>query len=215
MSSKYPRTYHLPWSPGATRDDKIQHNIEHLLNKNIIITEKMDGSNVMLSSENVFSRSHSGPPTHPSFDGLKQLHAQINYKINKKYEIFGEWCYAKHSIEYSELPSYFLCFAVRESNYWLGWESVVEITNDLDLWTVPVLYSGTIGSEKELKTLVDALCAEPSACGGEREGLVVRVMDNFSDTDFNTHQIKIVRKNHVQTDSHWKNQKIVKNKLKV
>ena len=29
--SKYARTYHLPWSPGATSDDKISNDISSLI----------------------------------------------------------------------------------------------------------------------------------------------------------------------------------------
>jgi hypothetical protein len=30
---KYPRTYHLPWSPGMTRDDRMMDSIERFINK--------------------------------------------------------------------------------------------------------------------------------------------------------------------------------------
>lgn len=37
--SKYNRTYHLPFSPGATSDDKISRNIDSLLGVDIVINE--------------------------------------------------------------------------------------------------------------------------------------------------------------------------------
>ena len=43
--SKYNRTYHLPWSPGSTNDDRISDSVNSLLGKEIVITEKLDGSN--------------------------------------------------------------------------------------------------------------------------------------------------------------------------
>ena len=43
--SKYNRTFHLPWSPGSTNDDRISNNVDSLLGKEIVITEKLDGSN--------------------------------------------------------------------------------------------------------------------------------------------------------------------------
>jgi hypothetical protein len=55
---------------------------------------------------------------------------------------------------------------------------------------------------------------QPSVCGGIREGVVVRVADLFDDTDFPSCVMKSVRANHVNTDTHWKHQKIIKNKLK-
>ncbi len=33
--SKYPRTYHLPYSKGATNDDKISKDVNYLLCKEI------------------------------------------------------------------------------------------------------------------------------------------------------------------------------------
>lgn len=215
---KYPRTYHLPWSPGATRDDRIQSDISNFIDEQIVITEKLDGSNVTLTQDNVFARSHSGPPDHPSFDPLKALHASKKHLIKEYFpgvEIFGEWCYAKHSIYYTELPSYLLCFAIRIGGVWLKWRKVERYCEALDLKTVPVLYKGSVGSEKELKDIVEYLCEKPSECGGDREGVVVRVADDFTDDCFSTHLLKQVRKDHVQTDTHWKHQEIQKNLLSV
>ena len=46
---KYPRSYHLPFSPGATSDDKKWTNeqaIAYTTGKDLVVTEKLDGSNV-------------------------------------------------------------------------------------------------------------------------------------------------------------------------
>jgi len=56
---KYPRTLHLPWSPGKTSDDKVA-NIESvikLLENDIVITEKMDGECTTLGNQKMFARS--------------------------------------------------------------------------------------------------------------------------------------------------------------
>jgi hypothetical protein len=37
---KYPRTYHSPWSPGATSDDRILPNMENFIGRRVIVTEK-------------------------------------------------------------------------------------------------------------------------------------------------------------------------------
>ncbi len=55
---------------------------------------------------------------------------------------------------------------------------------------------------------------QPSRCGGEMEGVVVRVANDFNDKDFSTSVFKMVRKNHVQTSEHWSNQSIIKNLIK-
>lgn len=48
---KYPRTPHLPWSPGATKDDVRCINTEIFTGKRVVITEKMDGENTTLYSD--------------------------------------------------------------------------------------------------------------------------------------------------------------------
>lgn len=219
-SPKYNRTYHFPFSPGATNDDKIAESMEKLIGEDIVITEKMDGSNTSLESAGCFSRSHSGSPTHASFDGLKALHASIKYKIPARVQFFGEWCYARHSIDYSELPGYFMLFNVRDLNgpigpIWSSWEEVEMWAEELGVPTVPVLFKGKVSSEKELQELVESFMNQPSTCGGIREGVVVRVAYSFVNSDFPSCVMKCVRANHVQTSEHWKDQEIIRNKLKV
>lgn len=218
-SPKYNRTYHFPWSPGATNDDKIAPSVDSLLNVEIVITEKMDGSNTSLEADGCFSRSHSGPPTHASFDGLKALHANIKYKIPNDMQFFGEWCFALHSIAYNELPGYFMMFNVRDLGFtdviWNSWDDVELWASELEVPTVPVLFRGIVKTEQELKELVESFMIQPSKCGGIREGVVVRVARVFYDWEFSQCVMKCVRANHVQTSEHWKDQEIIKNKLKL
>ncbi len=216
-SPKYNRTLHLPWSKGTTNDDKIAASVRHLLKTPIVITEKMDGSNTSLEPDGCFARTHAGPPSHASFDGLKALHATIKYKIPHASQFFGEWCYAKHSIEYEKLPGYFLLFNVRHLNpimpVWDSWEEVEMWAEEIGVPTVPVLFKGKVNSENELKDLVESLMKQPSVCGGIREGVVVRIQGGFSESNFSNCVMKCVRANHVQTTEHWKDQEIIKNKL--
>jgi hypothetical protein len=218
-SPKYNRTFHLPWSPGGTSDDKIAASVESLLNRPLVITEKMDGSNTSLETDGCFARTHSGPPNHPSFDALKALHAIIKYSIPEGIQVFGEWCFALHSISYDTLPSYFLAFGIRDlgssTPYWFSWSDLEAWTKDMGLTTVPLLWSGSVASEEELQAITESLVKEPSAHGATREGVVVRVASDFNDTDFSKSVMKWVRKDHVQTSEHWKDQEIIRNKLKI
>ena len=224
-SPKYNRTYHFPWSPGALNDDKIATSVEGLIGVPIVITEKMDGSNTSLELDGCFARTHSGPPNHPSFDGLKALHAAQRWNIPHDMQFFGEWCFAKHSIEYSELPGYWMMFNVRNftptkpySKFkdvcWESWKSVELWAGLWGVPTVPVLFKGTVKDEKELQELTESFMKQPSCCGGIREGVVVRIADEFLDSDFSKCVMKCVRANHIQTTEHWKNQEIIRNKLK-
>lgn len=107
-SPKYPRTFHFSYSEGATNDDKIAKDVSSLINVPIVITEKLDGSNTSLESGGCFARTHSGAPSHPSFNMLKAFHASIKSLIPDGVQLFGEYCFARHSIEYTELPGYFM-----------------------------------------------------------------------------------------------------------
>lgn len=218
-SPKYNRTFHFPWSPGATNDDKIASNLGHLIGNEIVITEKMDGSNTSLEADGCFARTHSGPPSHASFDGLKALHGSIKYKIPEGIQLFGEWCFALHSIEYMELPGYFLLFNVRDLStrtpgMWLSWDEVVLWAEEIEVPTVPILFRGIVNSENELKSLVNSFMNQPSMHGGIREGVVTRLAAEFPDESFSSCVMKCVRANHVQTSEHWKDQEITKNKIK-
>lgn len=216
-SPKYPRTHHFEWSPGQSNDDKVLKDISGLLNTRIVVTEKMDGSNVCMETRSCFARTHSGPPDHPSFDAFKQLHSMCRFKIPEGLQIFGEWCYALHSIAYDALPGYFLMFGARDlrDNKWLSWEEVELWAQELGVHTVPVLSVTEVPNELALRDLTESLCSKPSVYGLHREGVVVRIVGEFVNADFPKVVAKWVRSDHVQTDQHWKTQQIVRNKLKV
>jgi hypothetical protein len=214
MSDNYNRTFHFPFSPGATNDDKIATSMERLIEVPIVITEKIDGSCASLESDGCYARTHSGPPTHASFDLFKSLHASVKHLIPAGYQLFGENCFAKHSIAYNELPGYFLLFAVKADGMWLSWADVERWAATIGVPTVPLLGKHDPSCEAELVQIVQDEMKEPSRCGGLREGVVARVASEFVDADFGLCVLKAVRAGHVQTDVHWKHQQIVKNKLK-
>lgn len=213
---KYPRTFHLPYSPGATKEDRIARDVSRLVGKHLLLTEKMDGSNVCLTREAVFARSHNGPPTHPSFDLLKAHHSQVRFDIPEHVEIFGEWLYAVHSIKYNRLPSYLQVFAVRDGTSWWSWEDTREMANEIMASTVPAIFDFVPSSEDDLRSKVEVVTVhnffKPS-CGSDREGIVVRPVGDFWQDEFETSVLKWVRPGHVQTDEHWKHKAIETNEL--
>lgn len=199
---KYNRTYHLNFSPGATNDDKISNNIDSLLGIDIIITEKLDGSNTAITKNGVYGRSHADFSRNPWDVKNWEIYHRIKNDLGDEY-IFGEGMYAIHSIEYTNLESYFYIFGVRDNNIWIPWQSVEEYSYLLDIPTVPVLFKGKVNTEKELKELVENLVSKPSKLGGEIEGVVVRNAGMFHNDDFKDNIMKWVRKDHVTTDIHW------------
>jgi hypothetical protein len=202
--SKYNRTYHLPYSPGTTSDDKISNDISSLIGSEIVITEKLDGENTGMTNGGVYARSHATFTTSDWSREVRQLHdIKVKGNLSEGEFIFGENLEGIHSIEYTNLKSYFYIFGVRDNNIWVPWNSVEEYSYLLDIPTVPVLFRGVVDSEKELKELVERLVSEPSELGGEREGIVVRSAGLFHNDDFVENVAKWVRKDHVQTDVHW------------
>lgn len=205
---KYPRTPHLPVSPGATNDDKMLANVDHFLGKDVVITMKMDGENTTMYNDGMHARSIDSR-AHPSRDWVKAFHASICHEIPDGWRICGENLYARHSIEYENLPSYFMGFSVwDDSNTALTWESTVEVFTMLGIQSVPVLYEGVF-NESVITQLIKNFDTE------KNEGFVIRLAGSFHYTEFEQSVAKWVRENHVQTDTHWTHSKVVPNKLHV
>ena len=202
--SKYNRTYHFPFSPGATNDDRIADSMSNLIRQEIVITEKLDGENCGMTDDGVYARSHAAFTTSPWSREVRALHKLIvEDELGDGVYLFGENMEGIHSIEYTNLTSYFYIFGMRDNNIWVPWEKVEEYSYLFDIPTVPVLFKGIVNSEKELKSLVEKLSKEPSELGGVREGIVARVAGMFHNDDFSTNVLKWVRKDHVTTDEHW------------
>lgn len=212
---KYNRTFHMPFSPGVGSDDKIVESMAPFIGVEVIVTEKLDGSNSCLVPEDVFARSHATPARHISFSRLKAKHQEISYMLKEEEMVFGENCMAVHSISYDLLPSFFFMFGVFNKNTknWYSWASVKERAQELGLITVPELGVYTFKNMKELQKTIEEICSKPSIFGGPREGVVLRVASEFKDEDFGKSLCKWVRKDHVTTDDHWSHQAMVPQKI--
>lgn len=197
---KYPRTYHLPWSPGSTTDDKKMVSVDLFSGQRVVITEKMDGENTTLTREKTYARSPDSR-NHISREWIKNFWSKIAYLIPKNIRVCGENMYAKHSIHYNDLLNYFLGFSVWHNDLCLSWKETACLFNLLGIESVPILYRGMYNQK-----VIDKL-------SGYKEGYVIRLEDSFHRNIFKNVVGKYVRKNHVQTDKHWRHQKIVKNIL--
>lgn len=203
---KYQRTYHFSFSEGVQSDDKILKDLSNFEGQDVVATIKMDGENTTLMREINFARSINSN-NHPSRDWVKGLWGKIRYDIPEDWRICGENLYAKHSIHYEDLKSYFMVFNIwNENNFCLNWDDTVEWCKLLNLETVKVIYSGVFDIDvfKKLPKQLDLT---------KDEGFVVRLKDSFHYDDFSKSVVKWVRKNHVQTDSHWTNGPVIPNKL--
>ena len=203
---KYPRTPHLPWSLGRTSDDKVLSSIAHFLGEDVVVTEKMDGENTSIYKNGLHARSLDSKP-HESRDMVRALWGKIGYTIPDGWRICGENLYAKHSIYYKELSSYFMAFSIwNEFNECLSWSETLEYCELIGVNTVPVLYSGQF-DEELLQYLSKSLDLKAV------EGYVVRLERSFKYENFSTSVAKFVRENHVQTNNHWMHSIIEKNLL--
>lgn len=204
MRLKYPRTFHLPWSPGATSDDKTLDDVSHFEFREVVITEKMDGENSSCYFDGYTHARSMDSNNHPSRNWLKRFWAERYFKLPDGYRVCGENVYAEHSVAYDSLPSYFLGFSVWDGDLCLSWDDTTMWFDELGITPVREIYRGVF-DEKLIRDI--------SIDFAKQEGYVVRVVDSFKLDQFPMSVAKFVRKGHVQTDDHWMNKEVIPNKL--
>lgn len=215
LSKKYGRTFHYPFSPGTTSDDRINFDYwNHLQSiEEVVHTEKLDGENTCLNQYGVFARSHAAPTRHPWANYLKERW-QICKNDLGDLEIFGENLYAIHSIEYRELEQHFYVFAIRYLDKWLDWEAVKFYAAMLDFLTVPEIDSVEISrvNQVDFKSNILKVVQQKSAFDSidvqsqlscRMEGIVTRNVAAYPVAEMSKNVFKYVRKDHVKTDEHW------------
>ena len=196
---KYPSTFHHPSSPGVQSDDKIatQKQLNSFVGEDVVILEKMDGENTTMYGHPDGFHARSIDSAHNwTRDWCKKLHSCIWQDIGD-YRFSGENMFAKHSIVYDNLQSYFYLFSIWDKdNNRLAWDDIIEISEVLDLATPPQFYRG-IYDEDVIRKIAKNIDTEKC------EGFVVTKTKSFHFSEFNQSLIKWVRDGHVQTDEHW------------
>lgn len=210
MKYKFPRIAHLPYSEGITNDDKVMKNTSHLEEVPVVVaTIKMDGENTTLYREGLHARSLDSRH-HASRAWIKKYHSEIKNIIPEEWRICGENLFAKHSIYYTNLYSYFYVFAIFDHlNSCLGISDMEFFCEKTGLKMVPIFYYGKFNAERIHKEF-EKYCKNSK---DEVEGYVVRPMSYISFENYSNYVAKFVRKNHVQTDQHWMESKLIKNGL--
>lgn len=207
--SKYPRTYHVPFSKSITTDDKISKLEDFLifLQNDFIITEKLDGQNQAMTKTTLFARSHSSADISPWSVKIRMLHQQIKHDLEDDVYLFGESLEAIHSIEYDILDTPFYLFGVRKGKEFLSWQDVLEYAYLLNLKTVPIIdFKKSVNVDdtyKKLENFCHQNITGSSKFGPTIEGYVFRNQEFFKETEFSKNVFKYVRPNHVTTDQHW------------
>lgn len=220
---RFPQTPHIGWlGDSLPRDDKLMSpdDIDLLLSGEVVIEEKIDGANIGVSfdPDGTLRVQNRGQYLETPYSGqfsrltswLGQFRQGLLQVMNRDLILFGEWCAAIHSIEYLELPDWFLLFDVYDRTA-AGFWSVQRrntLAMEAGLAVVPELLRGEI----DQAGLTDLLTGHKSRyTDGPLEGIVVR----NDDGDWCKLRGKLVRREFVQAiDDHWKSAGIRWNRVR-
>ncbi|NEX19063.1 RNA ligase family protein [Thiorhodococcus mannitoliphagus] len=219
---RFPHTPHLIWlGQGEPRDDKVLSPAEAdaLLQSEVVIEEKIDGANLGFSidPEGGIRAQNRGQYLLPPFGGQfarlgawLAAHEDVLFDALDSHLIaFGEWCAAKHSLDYEALPDWWLVFDVydrRERRFWS--------TERRDAWAqrqglcvIPAIGRGQFALP-DLRSLLDSQRSRYR--DGPLEGLVIRMQD----TRWLRQRVKLVHPDFTQQiQDHWRRQGLVWNRL--
>lgn len=133
---RFPHTPHLAWlGKGEPRDDKVlsRAEVEAFLAGQVVLEEKVDGANLGFSvgSDGTLRLQNRGqylaPPLTGQFARLNNwlaMHEEALFDaLGDSLILFGEWLAAVHSLEYPNLPDYFLAFDVYDRNEKRFWST--------------------------------------------------------------------------------------------
>jgi len=216
---RFPHTPHLVWlGKGSPRDDKVlsPNEVAALLTSN---EEKLDGANLGLSlapdgslqAQNrgqYLDEPHAGQFARlPAW--LTQHGEALRTVLKPNLILFGEWCAARHSLDYAALPDWLLLFDVYDRSAGRFWSTPRRnaLASAGGLVTVPQVLCG--------KTTVFALkqivAATPSRYRqGALEGVVIR----RESADWCEARAKLVRPDFTQAiDTHWRKRAIEWNRV--
>lgn len=220
---RFPNTPHLLWlGQGLPRDDKILSNqeIATLLQDEVLIEEKLDGANlgISLDNQNELRAQNRGQYLPQPFSGqfsrlnswLGQHGEILKQTLTPELILFGEWCAARHSLDYNQLPDWFLLFDVYDRKAGKFWsvERRNALAQALNFTTVPLLKRTRITCDQLVQLLDDT---QSRYRNGKIEGIVIR-----SDSPlWCENRAKLVNREFVQAiEDHWRSRAIEWNLVK-
>lgn len=122
---KFPSTVHLAFmGDQGPREDKCMSCPERdaFLAADVIVEEKIDGANLGISFDangNLFLQNRGSRIVEPLDGQWRPLKRWIEKRENDLFDfaedrhiLFGEWCYARHSVGYDALPDWFVLFDI-------------------------------------------------------------------------------------------------------
>jgi hypothetical protein len=208
---RFPRTPHLMWlGSGAPRDDKVlsEEDAADLLSHIVVVEEKIDGANIGISlgpgdDLRIQNRGNylSLNSAHPQFKPLRrwiEVHRRpLSDALGSDLILFGEWCYASHSVHYTHLPDWFLAFDVYDATVAKFWsvERRDALVRKIGLATVPCLTKGKFDAVG-----IKQLLGPSRFSDGPAEGIYMR----WDRGSFLERRAKLVRAEFTQAIAeHW------------
>lgn len=218
---RFPRTPHLAWlGEGRPRGDKVlsPEEASELLAGEVVVEEKVDGANLgfsvdehgTLRAQNRGSYLDLADPRgqwKPLPRWLAPRRDALAAALFPDLILFGEWCYAVHSVRYTRLPDWFLAFDVYDRarrEFWSA-DRRDALAAELGLAVVPRLGVGRY----DLAAL-RAMLGRSALTDGPAEGLYVRREAEGRLVA----RAKLVRAEFVQViDVHWSKRALEPNRL--
>ena len=219
---RFPHIAHLAWlGSGEPRDDKVlaPGEVETLLVSKVTVEEKLDGANlgISFSPDGELRVQNRGEYLRAPFVGqflrlpewLSMHQDGLFDALGTELIAFGEWCAARHSLDYSRLPDWWLLFDVYDRGTKQFWSSARRNTwaREAGLQVVHQVAHGRF-SRTALMHMVEQ---ERSAFrDGPIEGLVIR---RESD-EWLIDRAKLVRADFSQgIAEHWRRQPLHWNRV--
>ena len=229
---KYPRTPHLFGSKGTDDDRHLgrKESAAFIADPSLIVEEKIDGTNVGIHFTTrgrmvLQCRGHEiTEGMHPQYDLFKQWTSvkrpALEAMLGRRFILYGEWLYAKHSVHYRALPHYFFEFDLydKDAAQFLDLVTRLQMLDGTGLHTVPVLHRGPATAE-ELRALIGP-SAFDSAFDNPVTGRTDHLMEGlYVRTEAGNHvtgRAKMVPPEFVEKvkqSEHWQHQAMVPNQL--
>lgn len=214
---RFPHTPHLAWlGEGSPRDDKVMtvEEAESFLAHAVVLEEKVDGANLgfSVSSDGGVRAQNRGQYLHRPFSGqFARLNGWLAIHEDALFEalgesliLFGEWVAAVHSLEYLDLPDYFLVFDVYDRSERKFWSTT---RRDALVARLGLQRIHEIGIGRYPLSTIESLLASTTSAyrGGFCEGIYLR----REDENWLNARAKLVRPDFVQGISeHWRSRNL-------
>lgn len=217
---KFPTTPHLVAPTECNiREDKVFTSSERaqFLMQSLLVEEKIDGANLGISYDDcgeLVLQNRGSLLIPPLLGQWKKVEEWLQPRRDDLWEIlgiqyilFGEWCYARHSLHYTRLPDWFIAFDLfdKKEQRFLSTLKRNSLLESISLSTAPLLGKGHYSLAELQKLLANSQFGDVQA-----EGLYLRV-DN---EDWLLERAKLLRTDFIQTiNTHWSQGSLVTNRL--